>query len=132
MDTISGPFKVDWHSEGLDLVTKTILKNYNAEIHSQSAIDCMLKLRNRHGLSGDDVDYAEVKIFDVAFHIIGGGEEGEKKESIETKEQADHSLPYILAVALLRSEEKKERRRNPLKQKSRPITAFPTFLQSPS
>jgi 2-methylcitrate dehydratase len=101
MDTISGPFKVDWHSEGLDLVTKTILKNYNAEIHSQSAIDCMLKLRDRHGLSGDDVDYAEVKIFDVAFHIIGGGEEGEKNESIETKEQADHSLPYILAVSLL-------------------------------
>jgi 2-methylcitrate dehydratase len=101
MDTIAGQFKVDWQSEGLDLVDKTIIKSYNAEIHSQSAIACMLKLRNRHGLSADDVDYAEVRIFDVAFHIIGGGEEGEKKESIETKEQADHSLPYILAVALL-------------------------------
>jgi 2-methylcitrate dehydratase len=101
MDTIAGPFKVDWHSEGLDLVNKTIIKNYNAEIHSQSAIACMLKLRNRHGLSAEDLDRAEVRIFDVAFNIIGGGEEGEKKESIETKEQADHSLPYILAVALL-------------------------------
>jgi 2-methylcitrate dehydratase len=101
MDTISGPFKVDWHSEGVDLVNKTILKNYNAEIHSQSAISCILKLRNQRGLSADDVDYAEVRIFDVAFNIIGGGEEGEKKESIKTKEQADHSLPYILAVALI-------------------------------
>lgn len=101
METISGPFKVDWHSEGLDLVNKTILKNYNAEIHSQSAISCMLKLRNDQGLTADDLDYAEVRIFDVAFNIIGGGEEGQKKELIETKEQADHSLPYILAVALI-------------------------------
>jgi 2-methylcitrate dehydratase len=101
MDTISGPFKVDWSSEALDLVNKTILKKYNAEVHSQSAIDCILKLRNLQGLSATDLESAEVRIFDVAFNIIGGGEEGEKKEAIQTKEQADHSLPYILAVALL-------------------------------
>ncbi len=101
MESIAGPFQFDWHAEGLDLVTKTILKNYNAEIHSQSAIACILKLRNKQGLRGEDVDYAEVRIFDVAYNIIGGGEEGQKKEQIQTKEQADHSLPYILAVALL-------------------------------
>lgn len=101
MDTISGPFQIAWAEEGLGLVEKTILKNYNAEIHSQSAIGCMLKLRNRDGLTAADLDHADVKIFDVAYNIIGGGEEGEKKESISTKEQADHSLPYILAVALI-------------------------------
>ena len=36
--------------------------------------------------------------FDVAYNIIGGGEEGEKTD-IRTKEQADHSLPYMLAAA---------------------------------
>ena len=34
------------------------------------------------------------------YDIIGGGEEGDKYE-IATKEEADHSLPYLLAVALL-------------------------------
>jgi 2-methylcitrate dehydratase len=99
MDAISGKFKVDWKVEKLDLVEKTILKKYNAEVHSQSAIDCILKLRAK-GLKADQVDSIDVKIFDVAFNIIGGGEEGGKK-SVSTKEEADHSLPYILAAALI-------------------------------
>ena len=41
-----------------------------------------------------------MEIFDVAYNIIGGGEEGDKS-TVSTKEQADHSLPYILAVAIL-------------------------------
>ena len=46
------------------------------------------------------VERVELDTFQVAYDIIGGGEEGGKKE-IGTKEQADHSLPYLLAVALL-------------------------------
>ncbi len=42
----------------------------------------------------------EIEIFDVAYHIIGGGEEGDKT-LVRTKEEADHSLPYMVAVALL-------------------------------
>jgi 2-methylcitrate dehydratase len=38
--------------------------------------------------------------FQVAFDIIGGGEEGDKQR-VSSKEEADHSLPYLLAVALL-------------------------------
>jgi 2-methylcitrate dehydratase len=44
-----------------------------------------------------------LETFDVAYNIIGGGEEGEKK-TVRTKEEADHSLPYLLAVALLDGE----------------------------
>ena len=36
----------------------------------------------------------------MAYNIIGGGEEGDKT-TVSTKEQADHSLPYMLAVAIL-------------------------------
>jgi 2-methylcitrate dehydratase len=36
----------------------------------------------------------------VAYRIIGGGEEG-AKIVVRTKEEADHSLPYMLAVAAL-------------------------------
>ena len=60
----------------------------------------MLELRAEHGIDAADVDYVEVDVFDVAFNIIGGGEEGDKKV-VRTKEQADHSLPYLVAVALL-------------------------------
>ena len=36
----------------------------------------------------------------MAYNIIGGGKEGEKT-LVRTKEEADHSLPYLVAVALL-------------------------------
>jgi Uncharacterized protein involved in propionate catabolism len=102
-DAIAGPFEIDWTKEDLEQVRRTIVKRYNAEIHSQSALEAVLDLRERHGFSGADLDRIEIDIFDVAFNIIGGGEEGEKTR-IRTKEEADHSLPYMIAVALLDGE----------------------------
>jgi 2-methylcitrate dehydratase len=100
IDAIAGPFEIDWSREDLESVTRTILKKYNAEIHSQSAIEALLELRAAHGIEADQVERVELDTFQVAYDIIGGGEEGSKYE-IRTKEQADHSLPYLLAVALL-------------------------------
>lgn len=100
MDAIAGAFEIDWAKEDLERVTRTILKRYNAEIHSQSAIEGLLELKHEHGVSAADVEAVEVDIFDVAYHIIGGGQEGDKTV-VRTKEEADHSLPYLLAVALL-------------------------------
>lgn len=100
MDAIAGRFEMDWAKEDCDRATQTILKKYNAEIHSQSAIEGLLELQQEHGFAAKEVAAIELDIFDVAFHIIGGGEEGGKK-AIRTKEEADHSLPYLLAVALL-------------------------------
>jgi 2-methylcitrate dehydratase len=100
METIAGHFEIDWSKENLEAVNRTILKKFNAEIHSQSAIECMLAIRKIDGVKTEDVDSIDVHIFDVAYKIIGGGEEGEKK-LVRTKEEADHSLPYILSAALL-------------------------------
>ena len=100
MDSVAGRFEIDWQKENLEAVNCTILKKYNAEIHSQSAIDCMLSLRNSERVRAEDVDSINVNIFDVAYNIIGGGEEGGKK-LVRTKEDADHSLPYILSAALI-------------------------------
>ena len=100
MDAISGPFDLDWEREDLERVNHTILKKYNAEVHSQSAIQCILEIKERDGFSPADVQQTEIEIFDVAYHIIGGGEEGDKTV-VGTKEEADHSLPYIVSVALL-------------------------------
>jgi 2-methylcitrate dehydratase len=100
MDSIAGRFEIDWEREDLERVRRTFLKRYNAEIHSQSALEALLELREAHALEATAVDRVVLETFQVAYDIIGGGEEGAKKE-IRTKEQADHSLPYLLAVALL-------------------------------
>ncbi len=103
MDSIAGEFSIDWSKEDLERVRRTILKKYNAEIHSQSTLETVLDLRRRHGFTGADVTSVEVAVFDVAYNIIGGGEEGSKRD-VATKEEADHSLPYLVAVALLDGE----------------------------
>jgi 2-methylcitrate dehydratase len=81
-------------------VTRTIIKKYNAEIHSQSFIEAALELKQEHGFAANEVERIEIETFDVAYHIIGGGEEGDKT-IVRTKEEADHSLQYMIAVALL-------------------------------
>ncbi len=100
MDAIAGKFKINWLEEDFERVTQTILKRYNAEIHSQSALEGILELKKEYGLSGGEIVKIEIEIFDVAYNIIGGGEEG-NKNIVRTKEEADHSLPYLVAVAFL-------------------------------
>jgi 2-methylcitrate dehydratase len=100
MDAIAGKFEIDWLKEDLERVTQTILKRFNAEVHSQSVLEGILELKQEYALSGEEIAKIEVEIFDVAYHIIGGGEEGDKT-IVRTKEEADHSLPYVVAVAIL-------------------------------
>jgi 2-methylcitrate dehydratase len=100
MEAIAGPFTIEWAEEDLERVRQTILKKYNAEVHSQSAIEGLLELKAAHKLDAAAVERIEADVFDVAYDIIGGGEEGDKT-AVTTKEEADHSLPYLLAVALL-------------------------------
>lgn len=100
VETISGPFEIDWSQEGFDRISKTILKKYNAEVHSQAALEGGLELKHEHGFEAKDIDGIEIDIFDVAYHIIGGGEEGDKTR-VRTKEEADHSLHYMVAAAVL-------------------------------
>lgn len=99
-DAIAGEFSIDWDRETLGKAAETIVKRYNAEIHSQSAIEAILELAREGGFRGSEVKRIELETFDVAWNIIGGGEEGDKRQ-VRTKEEADHSLPYLLAVAVL-------------------------------
>ncbi len=103
MDAISGPFSLDWREEDLEKIAHTVVKRYNAEIHSQSTIEAALELMAEYHIATSHILDIQVTTFDVAYNIIGGGEEGEKI-SVQTKEEADHSLPYIVAVALLDGE----------------------------
>jgi 2-methylcitrate dehydratase len=101
--TIAGDFTIDWSAEHLESVLRTIIKKHNAEIHSQSSIDAAIEITRQAGFRADAIAAVRIKTFQVAFDIIGGGEEGDKRQ-IHTKEEADHSLPYMVAVALLDGE----------------------------
>src|SRR5581483_10857064 len=100
MDAITGHFELDWAQENLEAVRRTCVKKYNAEFHSQSALEGVLELRAAQHVRPEEIESVRIDIFDVAYHIIGGGEEG-NKQRVRTKEEADHSLPYMVAVALL-------------------------------
>ena len=99
-ESIAGDFEIDWEKEDLERVTKTIIKKFNAEIHSQATLEGLQELKIEHQFNPEDIESIVLNTFDVAYNIIGGGEEGGKK-NIRTKEEADHSLPYMMAAVLL-------------------------------
>ena len=47
MDAITGCFQINWLEEGLGSVEQTMVKKYDAEIHSQTAIEGVLMLLRR-------------------------------------------------------------------------------------
>jgi 2-methylcitrate dehydratase len=100
METLSGPFAIDWSKEDLERVTRTSIKRYNAEVHAQSAVEATIELATEFDVRAEAIARIEVDTFGVAFRIIGGGD-GSDKTHVRTKEQADHSLPYLVSVAAL-------------------------------
>ena len=94
-------------------ILDTYIKFYPAEYHSQSAIEAALSLRREivaqgfsppplspsmRGIKGEDIKSIEIKTFDAAYEIIGSRPE---RWSPKTRETADHSLPYCVAVAFM-------------------------------
>lgn len=105
LEQITGrKLNVDWSRHQFKNIRRVSIKTYNSEVHSQSAIEGMLELVAEHKFTPDDVDKIEVEIFRQADNIIGTGSEAGHKKRVYTKEQADHSLFYLLAVAILDGE----------------------------
>ena len=78
----------------------TDIKFWPAEYHSQAAIAAALDLR-RGGVRPELIDRVTIRTFKVAVEIIGGEPE---KWAPHTRETADHSMPYLVAAALLDGE----------------------------
>src|SRR5512135_39825 len=51
MDAIAGHFSIDWSKEDLEKITQTIVKRYNAEIHSQATIEGVLELKHNQSIA---------------------------------------------------------------------------------
>jgi 2-methylcitrate dehydratase len=91
---------IDWDKQGYEGVMGSTIKKYNSMIHTQSAVHCMVELARQNKIEPDRVAAIEADVFQLAYDFAGGGLYGVDKV-IRIKEQADHSLPYLLAVALL-------------------------------
>ena len=90
------PFPKSEHGPA-SMILKTSIKYWPAEYHSQSAIEAALWLRK------EIADPARIKSVTIESHdasvdIIGSEPE---KWKPNTRETADHSLPYITAIALI-------------------------------
>ncbi len=82
------------------MILKTHIKYWPAEYHSQSAIEAALHIRNQI----EDLSHVKsmvIESHDASVDIIGSEPEKWRPQQRET---ADHSLPYITAVALIDGE----------------------------
>jgi 2-methylcitrate dehydratase len=90
------PMGAEGGSEQDFMITKTYIKFWPAEYHSQSAIDAALQLRRDVG-DVSKVKSIDIHTFEACYSIIGKYPEA---WAPKTRETADHSLPYCTAVTL--------------------------------
>ena len=98
---VSGPFQINTDDfggrKGSFKIGETYLKYFPAEIHSQTAIWAALEARKEIG-DLNEIASVEIASHEAGYTILGRDPE---KWTPATKETADHSLPYIVAMALL-------------------------------
>jgi 2-methylcitrate dehydratase len=92
--------QIDWDRQGYEGVLESTIKKYNAMIHTQSAVHCMVELARSNKIDASKVISIEAEVFQLCYDFAGGGLYGMDK-TVQTKEQADHNLPYLLAAALI-------------------------------
>ncbi|MCS7160970.1 MAG: MmgE/PrpD family protein [Gemmatales bacterium] len=103
MKLLTGPFAVaplaaetGPADAGDFMIGRTHIKYWPVEYHAQSAVEAALQLRPQI-TSLEDIARIDVYTFDAAVDIIAKDPE---KWRPRTRETADHSLPYCVAVAL--------------------------------
>ena len=94
---MTGPFRLGTlgGARGGSASSAANLKFYAAEYHSQAPVWAALELRKK--LQGEEIEAVDVQTYSTAYSEIGSEPE---KWNPRNRETADHSLPYLLAVAL--------------------------------
>jgi 2-methylcitrate dehydratase len=99
---ISGEFDVDVQGfggkEGSYKVNDTYVKYWPAEYHAQSAIWAALEVR-KHVADMKKVESVLIETHEAGYTILG---KDRTKWVPRTKETADHSLPYLVGMTLLK------------------------------
>src|SRR5690348_8757512 len=98
---VSGPFQIETNDfggrGGSFKIGATYLKYFPAEIHSQTAIWAALEAREEIKDLSETVS-VEIASHEAGYTILGKDPE---KWAPATKETADHSLPYIVTMAMI-------------------------------
>ena len=100
--------RVDWDHEGYEGVVSSTIKKYNAQIHTQSSVYCMIELLAANkprldvaaGFDPSTIASIDAEVPQITYDFTAGGLYG-AEAAVTSKEQADHDLRYLLAVALL-------------------------------
>ncbi|MBI4330145.1 MAG: MmgE/PrpD family protein [Chloroflexi bacterium] len=79
-------------------IQKAKIKYFPADYEAQTAVHAVLELREILGGRTEDIDKVIVDTYDLAIAVAADGPEKWRPANRET---ADHSLPYILAVAFI-------------------------------
>jgi 2-methylcitrate dehydratase len=97
---VSGPFDLDVSrfggEKGSFKVNDTYVKYWPAEYHAQTAVWAALEVRKKVRRVRD-IESVLVETHEAGFSILGKDKE---KWRPRTRETADHSLPYIVAMAI--------------------------------
>lgn len=76
-------------------IIESYIKYYPSEYHSQAGVEAALELGKK--VKVEDIEEINIETYDACVDIIAGEKE---KWRPKTRETADHSLPYCVAVAL--------------------------------
>jgi 2-methylcitrate dehydratase len=88
-------------ADGLSAAERSAYKLSVAEFNAQAAADEFIKLHDE-GLKPDDISSIRIGTYFIAWSEIGGGQDDHaQKWDPRHRETADHSLPYMCAVALV-------------------------------
>jgi 2-methylcitrate dehydratase len=102
VDQVSGDFDLDLLArpgDGPRVVERSSLKSLPVEGAAQAPLEVFLRLAQRVGPS--DIAAITITAHDFLYQEIGGGRDDHAdKWDPQTRETADHSLPYLVAVAL--------------------------------
>jgi len=96
-EQVTGPFELSLPVRPDGLVIEDVhTKIRPAEYNAQGPLDLALELRNEVAI--DEIDAIELETYRLAWHEIGSDP---AKWDPRSRETADHSLPYLLAIALV-------------------------------
>ena len=96
-DQVTGPFELSLpaNPDGPMVVQMSHFKAFPAEAHAQPFLDVVPRIRAWTPAS--DIESIEIDTYSQAYHEIGSHP---AKWDPQTRETADHSLPYLIAAAL--------------------------------
>ena len=80
------------------LITRTGIKPHACCRYKQGPIDCLIDIRNTHGLEADDVEEVTVGVLSGGFKLVASPEEA--KANPKTVVDMQFSMPFGAAVAL--------------------------------